>query len=207
MKKRLALAVLFIVVVAFFCGCAGQRNIQLRSELPDTTILDKSPLKVALYIPDSTRNYMEATELQSKCGLAASRLAPTRFGEVFAETVQGTLSQVFQKVTPARQPVEGGHDLIIQAEFNEFAYKPGCRPDPVTYFVLKGTFRAVDTNGAEIWRSPLTSSRVEAPIEQRYNFEKVIPSAIASLVGSWIQGLMTAPEIKKLSSSRAVKSE
>ncbi|MCX5828246.1 MAG: hypothetical protein NTV58_09645 [Deltaproteobacteria bacterium] len=203
MKKHSVLTVLFIVMVVFFCGCAGpQRNIQLQAELPDTAMLEKSPLKVALYIPDSTRNYTQATEIKSRCGFHDRGWAPARYGEVFAETAQGTLSQVFQKVTPIGRPVEGGHDLIIQAELNELGYKPGCRPDPATYFVLKGTFRAVDTNGVEIWRSPLTSKKVEASIGERYKLDTIIPGAIASMVGSWTQQLLTAPEIKKRSGSR-----
>ncbi len=203
MKRNSALAVLLTVMVAIFSGCAGpQSNIQLQAELPDTAMLEKSPLKVALYIPESTRNYTQATEIQSRCGFHDRGWASARYGGVFAETVQGTLSQVFQKVTPIGRPVEGGHDLIIQAELNELAYKPGCRPDPVTYFVVNGTFRAVDANGIEVWRSPLTSKKVEASIGERYKLNTIIPGAIASMVGSWTQQLLAAPEIKKRSGSR-----
>lgn len=204
MKKLFTLSFIFIIG-AVFCGCAP--SVRLETKLPDTTFLDKSPLRVALYIPEATRNYTEGTRLEDRCGFAARGLAPNRYGEIFAETVQGSLSQVFKEVTPAKRPVEEGYDLIIQAEFTELAYKIGCRPDPVGYFILKGTFRALDAKGAEVWRSNLTSSKVESPIELRYRYEKVIPSAIASLVGSWTQGLLAAPQIQKLSSSRSAKSE
>jgi hypothetical protein len=201
--KRMAALSLVLILCTVFCGCA--RNFELQTELPDTAILDKSPLRVALYIPDSTRNYTEATPLPSRCGFAARGLAPNKYGAVFAETVQGTLGQVFKEVTPISRPVEEGYDFIIQAEFTELAYKLGCRPDPVGYFILKGSLRALDAKGNEVWRSNMASNKVESPIEMRYNYEKVIPSAIATMVGSWTQGLLAAPQIQQLSNSRAIK--
>jgi hypothetical protein len=186
MKKILFLAFVFMISAVFF-GCAG--NVQLQTELPDTMILDKSPLRVALYIPDSTRNYTEATRLKDRCGFSSGEWA-NRYGEIFAEAVQGTLSQVFKEVKPVRRPVAEGNDVIIQAEFTELAYKRGCRPDPVAYIILNGNFRALDKNGAEIWRSNLTSRKVESPLEMRYTVEKVIPSAMATLVGEWTKELL-----------------
>jgi hypothetical protein len=203
MKKILFLAFVFMIS-AVFCGCAPT-SVSIKTELPDTMNLDKSPLRVALYIPESTRNYTEGTRLKDGCGFAARGLAPNRYGEIFAEAVQGTLSQVFKEVMPVKRPVAEGNDLIIQAEFTEFAYKIGCRPDPVGYFILNGTFRALDTNGAEIWRSNLTSRKVESPIELRYRYEKVIPSTMATLVGDWTKELLAVPQIQKMSSGRNIK--
>lgn len=198
--KKMAILLLILMMCTVFYGFGG--SAPLETVLPDTAILDKSPLNVALYIPESTRNYTEGKRLESICNFAAvSPLKPDRYGEVFAETVQGTLKQIFKSVTPIKCPVEEGYDMIIQAEFTELEYKQGCRPDPVTYFVINGTLRALDTKGNEIWRSNLTSKKVEAPIELRYRHEKVIPSAIASVVGSWTQELLAAPQIQKLSNS------
>jgi len=202
MKKILFLAFVFLVS-SVFCGFA--KDFQLQSELPDTMILDKSPLRVALYISESTRNYTEGTRLKDGCGFAARGLAPNRYGEIFAETVQGTLSQVFKEVTIVKHSAAEGNDLIIQAEFTELAYKIGCRPDPVGYFILKGTFRALDKNGAEIWHSNLMSRKVESPIELRYKYEKVIPSAMATLIGDWTKELLAVPQIQAMSGDRSIK--
>jgi hypothetical protein len=198
--KKLVILSLFLMMCMFFYGFGGTPTLE--TVLPDTAILDKSPLNVALYIPDSTRNYTEGTRHESRCGFSAKTLEQNRYGAVFAETVQGTLGQVFKSVTPIKRSVEEGYDLIIQAEFTELGYKIPCRPDPVGYYIINGAFRALDAKGNEIWRSDLTSKKVESPIELRYRYEKVIPSAIAEVVGSWTQALLTAPQIQKLSNSR-----
>jgi len=202
MKKTLFLAVVFMISAGFY-GCIGP-NVQLQTELPDTMILDKSPLRIALYIPESTRNYTQATRLNDRCGFSSGELA-NRYGEIFSEAVSGTLKQVFKEVKPVSRPVAEGNDLIIQAEFTELAYKRGCRPDPVAYIILNGNFRALDKNGAEIWRSNLTSRKVESPLEMRYTVEKVIPSAMATLVGEWTKELLAVPQIQKMSSSQTIK--
>lgn len=200
MKKLFAVS-FFFIISAVFCGCAI--NPHLETELPDTTVLDKSQLRVALYIPESTRNYTEGTHIKNACNFGVG-FAPNRYGEIFAETVQGTLSQVFREVIPIRHPVEEGYDLIVQAEFTEFVYRFSCMADNVGYYILKGTFRALDYKGAEIWRSNLTEKKFDS---SGVLFATYIPSIIASLVGSWTQELLTAPQIQQLSGSQSIRNE
>jgi hypothetical protein len=194
-----SLLALLLLASSVFVGCAQVRNFPLQTDLPDTSMLGKSNLRVALYIPDSTRNYRVATRIPSVCGFGAE-YAPNRFGALFAETLEGTLRQVFQEVTPISQPVALGYDLIIQAEFREFVYKLNCMADPTGYNILKGFFHAVDGQGVEIWQSRITESTMKHPGGLLH--KDAIPAMYTAFIGKWTEELLAAPPIQQLAASR-----
>jgi hypothetical protein len=197
MNTRFAVVALLTACVSL-CGCSY--SFHMESTLPDTAMVDKSPLKVAVYIPQSTLDYTQPTLIKTICA-GGGGFAPNNFGVIFAETVRGTMGQVFQETTPINQPLAKGHDLIIQAELKEMIYKFGCMGDPIGYYLFKGTFRAVDAQGTEIWRSKQTESKFQHP--GGLLFKDAIPAVTAALVGQWTQELLAAPQIQRLSNRQA----
>jgi len=86
--RNTAVMILFsIAISATLSGCAYHADLtNSRPELPDTMILDKLPLKAALYIPESTRNYTQPTDVSRGC---LSMHVRGNFGQLFAATVEG----------------------------------------------------------------------------------------------------------------------
>lgn len=194
--RRLMITIIVIVfsvaISATLSGCAYHADLtNSRPELPDTMILDKLPLKAALYIPESTRNYTQPTDVSRGC---LSMHVRGKFGEIFAGTVEGTLKQVFDDLTIVRQPAAGAYDVLVEADMSEYIYKAGCMGNPGSYGIVKGNIRALDRNGREIWRSKETSKR--SSFTGRW--EEFVPESMTSLVGTWAQELTGQPQIRQL---------
>jgi hypothetical protein len=154
-------------------------------------ILDKLPLKAALYIPESTRNYTQPTDVSRGCLAMHVR---GKFGQLFAETVEGTLKQVFEDLTIVRQPAAGAYDVLVEADMTEYSYKAGCMGNPGSYGIVKGNILVLDGNGREIWRSKETSKRSSFT----GSWEEFVPESMTSLVGTWAQELTSQPQIRQL---------
>jgi hypothetical protein len=184
---------LFLVAVsATLSGCAYYADLaQSRPQLPDTMILDKLPLKAALLIPESTRNYTQPTDVSSGC---LAMHVTGNFGQLFAGTVEGTLKQVFDDLTVVRQPAPGAYDILVEADLKEYVYKAGCMGNPGSYGIVKGNIRALDGNGREIWRSKETSKRSNFT----GSWEEFVPESMTALVGSWAQELTSQPQIRQM---------
>lgn len=179
-------------ISATLFGCAYNADLtNSKPELPDTVILDKLPLKAALYIPESTRNYTEPTDVSRGC-LAMHVTGP--FGQIFAGTVEGTLEQVFENLTIVKKPAAGAYDILVQADMTEYVYKAGCMGNPGSYGIVKGNIRVLDGNGREIWRSKETSKR--SSFTGRW--QDFVPESMTSIVGTWAQELTSQPQIRQL---------
>lgn len=191
--RSTAVIILFLFAIsATFFGCAYNADLTYsKAELPDTMILDKLPLKAALYIPESTRNYTQPTDVSRGCLAMHVR---GKFGQIFAGTVEGTLKQVFEELTVVRQPAAGDYDVLVEADMTEYIYKAGCMGNPGSYGIVKGHIRALDENGREIWRSKQTSKRSSFT----GLWEVFVPESITSLVGTWAQELTSQPQIRQL---------
>lgn len=186
---RVAIA---MVLSLFLSGCAYHASLAgVKPQLPDAAILDKLPLKAALYIPAATRNYTQPTDVSRGC---LAMHVQGAFGELFAGTVEGTLEEIFAELVVVREPAVGSHDLLVEAAMTEYVYKAGCMGNPGSYGIVKGHIRALDGSGREIWRSGQT--------EKRSAFtglwEEFVPESMASLVGSWAQELTSQPQIRQL---------
>lgn len=104
---------LAIVMSATLVSCAYYADLaNVRPQLPDAAILDKLPLQAALYIPDSTRNYTQPTDVSSGC---LAMHVTGKFGQIFAGTVEGTLRQVFEDLTVVKQAAAGAFDVLVEA--------------------------------------------------------------------------------------------
>jgi hypothetical protein len=180
------------VILAALCGCTY--GFRMEPSLPDTEMLQKSPLRVAVYIPQSTLDYREPKQIKNICA-GGGGFAPNDFGIIFAETVKGTMAEVFREAVPISRPFEPGHDFVVQAEMLEMIYKFGCMGDPGGFYVLRGSFRAVDGSGKELWRSPTAERKTGS--SGLGLFKDAIPSIMASLVGDWTKELLAAPEIQR----------
>jgi hypothetical protein len=116
------------------------------------------------------------------------------FGQIFAGTVEGTLQQVFEDLTVVRQPAAGAYDILVEAAMTEYVYKAGCMGNPGSYGIVKGSIRALDTSGREIWRSKETSKRSSFT----GSWQEFVPESMTSLVGTWTQELTSQPQIRQL---------
>ena len=81
---------MLLFLIATF-GCAYNKNlVDATPVIPNTAALNKSPLKAALYIPESTRNYTQPIDASRVC---IAMHIKGKFGQIFAGTVEGTLSR------------------------------------------------------------------------------------------------------------------
>jgi hypothetical protein len=191
-KNILVMISISITMSAALSGCAYNADLtDVTPQLPDAAILDKLPLKAAVYIPESTRNYTQPTDVSSGC---LAMHVTGNFGQLFAGTVEGTLKQVFEDLTVVRQPAAGAYDILVEADMTEYIYKAGCMGNPGSYGIVKGNIRALDTNGREIWRSKETSKRSGFT----GSWQEFVPESMTSLVGTWTQDLTSQPQIRQL---------
>jgi hypothetical protein len=191
-KNVLVVSSVAMTVSVALSGCAYNASLaNSRPQLPDTAILDKLPLKAAVYVPESTRNYTQPTDVSRGC-LAMN--VTGNFGQIFAGTVEGTLKQIFDDLTVVRQPDPGAYDVLVEADMVEYIYKAGCMGNPGSYGIVRGSIRALDVNGREIWRSSQTSRRSGFT----GLWQVFVPESISSLVGSWAQELTSQPQIREL---------
>jgi hypothetical protein len=189
---RNILIAISITMSTALSGCAYHADLaNVKPQLPDAAILDKLPLKAAVFIPESTRNYTQPTDVSSGC---LAMHVTGNYGQIFAGTVEGTLKQVFEDLTVVRQPAAGAYDILVEAEMTEYVYKAGCMGNPGSYGIVKGTIRALATNGREIWRSKETSKRSSFT----GSWQEFVPESMTSLVGTWTQELTSQPQIRQL---------
>jgi hypothetical protein len=192
-KNILAMIAILITMSAALSGCAYHADLAgVGPQLPDTAILDKLPLKAAIYIPESTRNYTKPTDVSRGC---LEMRVSGNFGQIFAGTVEGTLKQVFDDLTVVTQPAPSAYDILIEAEMTEYIYKAGCMGNPPSYGIVKGSIRALDANGREIWRSNETLKRSSFTGS---TWQEFVPESITSLVGTWAQELTSHPQIRHM---------
>jgi hypothetical protein len=191
-KNILVILSIAITMSATLLGCAYHADLaNVKPQLPDAAILDKLPLKAAVFIPESTRNYTQPTDVSSGC---LAMHVTGNYGQIFAGTVEGTLRQVFEDLTVVRQAAAGAYDILVEADMTEYVYKAGCMGNPGSYGIVKGTIRALDTNGQEIWRSKETSKRSSFT----GSWQEFVPESMTSLVGTWTQELTGQPQIRQL---------
>jgi hypothetical protein len=193
LEKPLLVIISFLVAMsAALSGCAYHADLaNVKPQLPDTAILDKLPIRAAIYIPESTRNYTQPTDVSRGC---LAMHVTGRFGQIFAGTVEGTLKQIFDDLTIVKQPVAGAYDILVEVDMTEYVYKAGCMGNPGSYGIVKGTIRALDSNGREIWRSKENSKRSNFT----GSWQEFVPESMTSLVGIWAQDLTSQPQIRQL---------
>jgi hypothetical protein len=191
-KKTLAIATISITISATLFGCAYHSDLTyVKPEIPDGLILDRLPLKAALYIPESTRHFTKATNLSTRC---QEMHVTGPYGRIFAGTVEGTFKQVFQDLTVVSRPAGGRYDILVEADMTDYIYKAGCTANPGSFGIVKGHIRAMDGTGKVIWRSKETEKRSGFT----GSWEEFVPESMASLVGSWAQEMTRHPKIRKL---------
>jgi len=186
------LVIIAITMSAALSSCAYYADLAgVSPQLPDTAILDKLPFKAGVYIPESTRNYTQPTDVSRGC---LAMHVTGKFGQIFAETVEGTLKQVFVDLTVVKKPAPGVYDILVEADMTEYVYKAGCMGNPGSYGIVKGSIRVLDANGREIWRSQETSRKSSFT----GSWQEFVPESMTSLVGSWAQELTNQPQIRQL---------
>jgi hypothetical protein len=191
-KNILVMVAIASTMSAALSGCAYHADLaNVGPLLPDEAILDKIPLKAAVHIPESTRNYTQPNDVSSGC---LAMHVTGNFGRIFAGTVEGTLKQVFDDLTVVSQPAAGAYDILVEAEMTEYVYKAGCMGNPGSYGIVKGSIRALDATGREIWRSQQTLKKSSFT----GSWQEFVPESMTSLVGTWALELTSQPQIRQL---------
>jgi hypothetical protein len=183
-----------IILFVFLWGCSYNANLNnVNPKIPNIALNSKLPLKVALYIPESTRNYSQPTDVSHGCiGMHVTG----NFGQIFAGTVEGTLKQVFEELNVVKQPSAGNNDVLVEADMTEYIYKAGCAANRSSYGTVKGDIWALDRHGKEIWRSKETSKTLDFYESGSGTWQEFVPKSMASLIGTWAQELISQPQIK-----------
>ncbi|MBM4270595.1 MAG: hypothetical protein FJ139_00310, partial [Deltaproteobacteria bacterium] len=211
MKKKWLFLPLCLAVATALAGC-GPINLNLRPDVPNLHIYDRMPVRVALLVPESTRNFSMGIKEESGC-LGQQDIAPMKsYGEVFEETVNGVFSQIFKETVLVRQPRVQGYDFTVEATMDYFSYRLGCLISPPIFsYTVKGGMRVLDSGGREIWRSKTTSKKVDinvmpmafSPAGIYEQMAKDISAVIASLAGGWGYELKTSPDVQQLAMKKA----
>jgi hypothetical protein len=181
-----------VVMASALSGCAYYADLaQVTPQLPNAAVLDTLPLKAAVFIPASTRNFSQPTDVSRGC-LAMHVIGD--FGRIFAGTVEGTLQMVFDDLAVVDQPAPGPYDILVEAQMTEYVYKAGCMGNPGSFGTVKGSMRALDGKGREIWRATETSRRSNFT----GSWQEFVPESMTSLVGTWVQELTSQPQIRQM---------
>jgi hypothetical protein len=114
---------------------------------------------VALAVPAETRTLRVPTLLPTGC-LTGGFTIDADYGGTFARAVRERLAAMFSEVVEVGSgPRAGTYPLTFEAEMSQVGYKLGCMVSPETYVQIKGSLRAVDGQGREVWRADTQSKR------------------------------------------------
>lgn len=192
----------YICLLLLLSGCSLP---ELRPEIPTVSVGEKQHIKVAVLIPQSTRNLTEVTLLPSICGGGSSGSGSgsggdfykKNYGVAFENAVTGIFSQMFDQVDIVLAlPQQRDYSIIFEATLTQVYIKPGCFiANGAVAFV--GALRAVDTAGNEVWRSKNTSKQFEEivkfPPKGLEEYSKLLSSSIVKFVEEWASELKTLP--------------
>lgn len=183
-------------------GCT--MSLRLSPQVPQLNSGPKIPMKVAVVVPAESRGFDQAEALPTSCFQMTTKPAP--HGRIFVETVQGVLEQYFDQVAMLDGlPAPDDARLIFEATLTRVGLKAACLASPDFYATAEGTFRAVDRQGREIWRSTRTSAKDEEALPMTMaameSYHVIMPKAMAKLASAWAFDLATSPMVRKLTAA------
>lgn len=179
----------FMVVAFLFCGllngCVPSINMQLNPIIPEHSENARLPLKAALYIPESTRIFLDGDTVPTMCNTFHFK---ADYGRTFSKTVEGTMDGLFREMTVVDSPlIPPGFDILLVATIESFKFKPGCASGD-SWVSIEGSFKATKTNGSA-WASSKTLHKDQYPWSiskaPELNYSIQISRTMANLAKEW----------------------
>jgi hypothetical protein len=178
---------IFILLLAVVATSGCVLEMKIAPQIPPPSNGLKFPIKVAVVVPASTRQITATEELQNSC--IGGTLAPSPEGDVFARTVEGVLRNYFQDVVSlSALPAPADAQIVVEAVMTRIGIKPACGDSPTMNAIAEGSFRALGSDGRELWRSGHTSGRAEGGMDMS-NYDTLTPKAMAALATDWANDL------------------
>jgi hypothetical protein len=196
-KRILCRTVLAGLAGVMLIGCATIRP-DLKPMPSSLFVVKRAPLKIAVIVSPDARNLTTLTELPTFCwgGITVEKAG---YGQLFEQTLRDTLAQAYEQVDLVSSvPNDATHHAVLIASISQVAYRFGCPASPENYAEVSGSLSAVDAQGKEVWRSGVTSKRVDAGmpmmlggIDQKYGED--ISKTMSALAAEWAQELGRYP--------------
>ena len=163
-------------------------------------------MKVAVIVPSASRQVTQAISLPTGC--FAMSITPAPHGEIFAQTIQGVFAQYFDSVVLLdAAPAPSDAQLVVEATLSSIGVKFACLASPDFFGEAKGSFRALDSNGAELWRSGRNSSHVTDGLPMTMGpYQTIMPKAMSALAASWASDLAMSSLVRGEAQPAATRS-
>lgn len=193
-----------VLVLMALSSCAPVVRVDhINPVLPDIQLRNKYPMKVALIVPDTTRNVSTVGIMRSTCIGGVSDIVPYSYGNTFKDIAIGTFSKMFSEVDLLKGfTAEKDYDLFIEATLTSLAFKNGCQADPGNFFHAAGTVKLFDNDFREI------SPGYQGAATETWQFWTSVPagtvigSVLSSLVNKYAHEVSVSPSFVQLVKDR-----
>jgi caspase domain-containing protein len=144
---------------------------------------ERQPIEVAILLPEAARNFTQAREIPGTC-IGAVTFTPVNYGQNLAMTLEDRFRRQFDKVSIIDQAADRNRfDAVFEIGISDVGFQFGCLMAPQQHALVTGSLRAIDADGAEMWRSPTTQGRHDAPMSMGMDFNGIIGSDISQAQG------------------------
>lgn len=145
---------------------------------------ERRPLSVAVVVPDAARGFNKAHEIQGACFSGGAGFAPAPYGQQLAATVEDRFKRLFETVTviDASAPRDR-YDALFEIGITDVGFQFGCLMAPQQMGQVTGSFRAIDPDGREMWRSQTTVGSETVPFTMIFDPNSVVGGAISQAAG------------------------
>lgn len=148
------------------------------------TVGEQKPLSVAVVVPEQVRAFTQAHEIPGNCISGGIQFAPTPLGQQLATTVEDRLKRIFEKVTLVDSSApRDKYDAAFEIGISDVGFQFGCMISPQQVARVTGSFRAIDMDGHEMWRSPTTQGSNTVPFAMVFDMGPLIGGAMSQATG------------------------
>jgi len=188
-SKRMVVGVLALAAA----GCVPVTpNLQTTPTL--TSVGERKPLKVAVVVPEATRAFSAAHEIPGICLGGMITFVPTPYGQQLATTVDDRFRRLFDNVAVLDAGGKrDGYDAIFEIGITDVGFQFGCGISPAQHAEVRGSIRAIDPEGREMWRSPTQQARADVPFAMVFDINPIVGNGISQAIGnladSWTREL------------------
>lgn len=145
---------------------------------------ERKPLEVAIVVPEAVRGFNQAHEIPGRCLPGGMTFAPTPYGQQLATTVEDRFKRVFESVAMIDSAMpRDRYDAVFEIGISDVGFQFGCLVSPQQMGQVTGSFRAVDPDGRELWRSPTTVGAQTTPFAMVFDPGTIIGSAVSQATG------------------------